>query len=96
MRRREFILLTGSAALCSFSAHAQQAVRVRRIGYLGVSSASDRPPLLDAFRKELRKLGWIEGQIDPRCGSFEACFAPEADKRRWKAEVDSWLARTPA
>jgi adenosine deaminase len=24
--------------------------------------------------------------------SFDACFAPEADKRRWKAEVDSWLA----
>jgi adenosine deaminase len=24
--------------------------------------------------------------------SFEACFAPEADKRRWQAEVDSWLA----
>jgi adenosine deaminase len=28
--------------------------------------------------------------------SFDACFAPEADKRRWKAEVDGWLARTPA
>jgi adenosine deaminase len=24
--------------------------------------------------------------------SFDACFAPEADKRRWKAEVGSWLA----
>jgi adenosine deaminase len=24
--------------------------------------------------------------------SFEACFAPDADKRRWKAEVDAWLA----
>jgi adenosine deaminase len=24
--------------------------------------------------------------------SFDACFAPEADKRRWKAEVDGWLA----
>src|SRR6476646_1128397 len=28
--------------------------------------------------------------------SFESCFAPVADKRKWKAEVDSWLARTPA
>jgi adenosine deaminase len=28
--------------------------------------------------------------------SFDACFAAEADKRRWKAEVDSWLVRTPA
>jgi len=23
--------------------------------------------------------------------SFEACFAPDDDKRRWKAEVDAWL-----
>jgi len=23
--------------------------------------------------------------------SFDACFAPEADKRRWKADVDSWF-----
>jgi adenosine deaminase len=28
--------------------------------------------------------------------SFDACFAPEADKQRWKAEVDSWLASVPA
>jgi adenosine deaminase len=27
--------------------------------------------------------------------SFDACFAPEADKRRWKAEVDAALAATP-
>jgi adenosine deaminase len=25
--------------------------------------------------------------------SFDACFAPGPDKQRWKAEVDSWLAR---
>jgi adenosine deaminase len=24
--------------------------------------------------------------------SFDACFAPDADKRRWKTEVDVWLA----
>jgi adenosine deaminase len=28
--------------------------------------------------------------------SFDACFAPEADKARWKAEVDSWLAAAPS
>jgi adenosine deaminase len=29
--------------------------------------------------------------------SFEACFAPEADKGAWQAEVDAWLAaHTPA
>jgi adenosine deaminase len=25
--------------------------------------------------------------------SFDACFAPDQDKRRWQAEVDAWLAR---
>jgi len=24
--------------------------------------------------------------------SFDACFAPDTDKRRWQAEVDAWLA----
>ena len=62
MRRREFILLIGSAAPFSFSAHGQQARKVPRIGYLGVTSAFDRPPLLNAFRLGLRELGWIEGQ----------------------------------
>jgi adenosine deaminase len=28
--------------------------------------------------------------------SFDACFAPEADKARWKAEVDAWLAAAPS
>jgi len=28
--------------------------------------------------------------------SFDACFAPEADKARWKAEVDTWLAAAPS
>ena len=28
--------------------------------------------------------------------SFDACFAPDADKRRWQAEVDAWLAARPA
>ena len=39
-----------------------QAGKVPRIGYLRVTSASDRPPLLDAFRQALRELRWIEGQ----------------------------------
>jgi adenosine deaminase len=28
--------------------------------------------------------------------SFDACFAPEEDKRRWKAEVDAWLTAATA
>jgi hypothetical protein len=28
-------------------------------------------------------------------GSFDASFAPDTDKQRWKAEVASWLAARP-
>jgi putative ABC transport system substrate-binding protein len=41
---------------------AQQAKKVFRIGYLDPSTAAGRAGLLDAFRQELSKLGWIEGK----------------------------------
>ena len=44
------------------AADAQQAAKVSRIGFLSVTSPSDRPQLLDAFRKRLRELGWVEGR----------------------------------
>ena len=44
------------------AADAQQAGKVPRIGFLGVTSPSDRPALLDAFRQRLRELGWVEGK----------------------------------
>ena len=63
MRRREFIALVGGAIVCPLGVRAQpQAGKVPRIGYLGVTSPSDRPSLLDAFRQGLRELGWVEGQ----------------------------------
>ena len=43
-------------------AHAQQAGKVFRIGFLDVSTASGMAVLVDAFRQELSKLGWIEGK----------------------------------
>src|ERR1700756_5611581 len=46
----------------SVSADAQQAGKVFRIGYLDNSTASGIAVLLDAFRQELGKLGWIEGK----------------------------------
>jgi putative ABC transport system substrate-binding protein len=63
MRRREFIAGLAGTAAWPLSGHAQQqAGKVPRIGYLGATSPSDRPPLLDAFRQGLRELGWVEGQ----------------------------------
>jgi putative ABC transport system substrate-binding protein len=46
----------------SFSAQAQQTGKVPRIGYLDPSTASGSAVLVDAFRQELSKLGWVEGK----------------------------------
>src|SRR6267142_892864 len=48
-------------ALCSF-AEAQQQGKILRIGFLDNSTASSTAVLLEVFRQELRKFGWIEGK----------------------------------
>ncbi len=47
--------------LCAFT-HAQQTRKIPRIGFLDSSTASGSAGLVDAFRQELSKLGWIEGK----------------------------------
>jgi hypothetical protein len=49
----------------SSSAEAQQTGKVPRIGFLDNSTASGSAVLLEAFRQELTKLGWIEGKTSP-------------------------------
>src|SRR5678815_2439286 len=56
------VVLTVSLTFAPLAADAQQAGKVPRMGFLSVTSPSDRPPLLDAFRQGLRELGWVEGQ----------------------------------
>src|SRR5215813_14181646 len=63
-------------ALCS-SAEAQQAGKVFRIGYLDSSTASGSAVLVDAFREELNKLGWVEGKNI----TFEYRFAEQKPER---------------
>src|SRR5215475_6395007 len=77
MNRREFITLLGGAAVAwpHAARGQQQAGKVPRIGFLGLTSPSDRPSLLDAFRQGLRELGWVEGQnivIDYRYADLAA------------------------
>ena len=43
-------------------AEAQQSGKIFRIGFLDGSTASGIAVPLEAFRQELRKLGWIEGK----------------------------------
>src|SRR5262249_8672897 len=63
MRRREFItLLGGAAAGWPLAARAQQAERVRRIGWLTGRSGSEEGPSRAALKEAPAKLGWIEGR----------------------------------
>jgi putative ABC transport system substrate-binding protein len=48
-------------ALCAIG-EAQQPKKVLRIGFLDPSTGSGSAVLLEAFRQELSKLGWIEGK----------------------------------
>jgi len=64
---------------------------VPRIGYLGVTSPSDRPPLLDTFRQGLRELGWIEGQnivIDYRFAEGRLDRLPDLAAELVRLKVD--------
>jgi putative tryptophan/tyrosine transport system substrate-binding protein len=56
------ICLLPTVFLPAFFAGAQQAGKIFRIGFLDNSTASGMAVLVDAFRQELRKLGWIEGK----------------------------------
>ena len=62
--KKKITVLTLCAILyaLSFSVHAQQTGKIPRIGYLDGSTASGSAVLLEAFRQELSKLGWIEGK----------------------------------
>ena len=78
-------------ALCS-SANAQQAGKIPRIGFLDGSTASGIAVLVEAFRQELSKLGWIEGKnitIEYRFAEQKPECLPElaADLVRLKVDL---------
>jgi len=60
MNRREFITLLGAAAAWPLAGLAQEAGKVRRIGFLRVGE----PPaaFIDGFRRGLREVGQVEGR----------------------------------
>ena len=72
MQRREFItLLSGATAGWPLAARAQQDARMRRVGILMPYSPTDKEiqERVQAFKEELRKLGWTAGinvQFDER------------------------------
>jgi putative ABC transport system substrate-binding protein len=78
-------------------ADAQQAGKVPRIGYLNDSTASGSAVLMDAFRQELSKLGWIEGNninIEYRFGEQRTERLPELAADLVRLKVDLILVRS--
>jgi putative ABC transport system substrate-binding protein len=71
---------------------AQQKDKVFRIGFLDTSTSSGMAVMVDAFRQELGKLGWIEGKniaIEYRFAESKADRLPElaADLVRLKVDL---------
>src|SRR5438128_12239265 len=72
-------------------AEAQQTGKVFRIGFLDGSTASGMAGLLDAFRQELNKLGWIDGKnitIEYRFGEQKNERLPELAAELVRLKVD--------
>jgi putative ABC transport system substrate-binding protein len=78
MKRREFITLLGSTmAAWPLTARAQQADRVRRIGFLSPTAENDpeTQTWVGEFTQRLQELGWTDGRdvrIDFRFGGADA------------------------
>jgi putative ABC transport system substrate-binding protein len=65
MKRREFLMLLSAAAAPPLTARAQQAGRLRRIGWLSANTGVEGDPTLGrlkAFKRALADLGWTEGR----------------------------------
>jgi putative ABC transport system substrate-binding protein len=101
--KQKITVLTLSAllfALCH-PAEAQQPKKVPRIGYLDSGTASGSAVLVEVFRQELSKLGWIEGKsiaIEYRFAEQKNERLPElaADLVRLKVDLIVVVSPSPA
>jgi putative tryptophan/tyrosine transport system substrate-binding protein len=62
MKRREFILAVGGAVAGPLVAYAQQPARIWRIGILETVSLASNAKNIDALKRGLRELGYVENQ----------------------------------
>src|SRR5687768_853235 len=101
MRRREFVTGLGCAvAAWPLAARAQQAEKIYRIGILEPIPAAQNLANLEALRKGLQDLGYVEGRnlvIEYRSADGRAERFPELVSELIGLEVDLILTRgTPA
>jgi putative ABC transport system substrate-binding protein len=91
--RRIFLgVIAGGLLAAPFGAGAQPLDKVRRIGYLDGASPSTNPALTDAFRDQMRQLGYVEGKnlvIEYRWvdGKYDRLSDLAADLVRLRVEV---------
>jgi hypothetical protein len=72
-------------------ADAQQTGKIFRVGFLDVSTASGMAVLIEAFRQEMTKLGWIEGKnitIEYRFAEQKSARLPELAAELVRLKVD--------
>jgi putative ABC transport system substrate-binding protein len=101
MKRREFIKVIGGGTIARpLAARAQQAGKVYRLGILETVPAAQNAANLDALRRGLRNLGYLEGQnliIEYRSADGRAERFPELAAELVRLKVDLIVTRgTPA
>ncbi|MDM0017809.1 ABC transporter substrate-binding protein [Variovorax saccharolyticus] len=92
-----WVLLCAMLAVCASVAQAQQSRKVPRLGYLAAVSASADAPRLEAFRRGLRDLGYVEGQsilIDYRHESHDLQRLPSLAAELIALDIDVLVAVT--
>jgi ABC-type uncharacterized transport system substrate-binding protein len=85
------ILLVAVQLAVAVIAEAQQLGKIFRIGFLDASTASGMAGLVEAFRQELTKLGWIEGKnitIEYRFAEQKPDRLPDLAKDLVRLKVD--------
>ena len=102
MKKRITLWLLATLFLANVSlADAQQPGKVGRIGFLEISTASGSAVLVEVFRQEMPKLGWIEGKniiIEYRFAEQKPERLPElaADLVRLKVDLIVATGAPPA
>src|SRR5437867_9043322 len=99
MRKKIFGLTLSTLlfALCG-SVDAQQTGKIFRIGFLDAGTAAGSAVLVDAFRHELTKLGWIEGKnitIEYRFAEQKNDRLPELAADLVRLKVDLIVVTSP-
>ena len=96
MRRRHFLRISAAAPLAvPLIAAAQPAGKIVRVGRLAAVSAADDAGNLDAFRRGMRDLGWVEGRnlaIESRFGDGVARGLPALAAELVRSNVDVIVA----